>query len=169
MINFKSPNLEMELNTAHPEIRKILAELADYCQHEDIPAPLVTEVLRSPDDQERIYYQQMMRQFSLTEEAARRRARNKDSMHLYGCALDLRTIHWSVKQKALVVSFLRTAMKRIASKTGAWEFIPEVHGTGPHIHIARKDNVWITEYRAKHDKPFNIVVGLLKNDKEPSA
>jgi hypothetical protein len=166
---YKTANLEMEFLTIHPVLIDLITRLEAYSKEAGLPEPVITECYRTADDMERIYWRQMMRDFSLKEDAARKKARNKDSLHLYGCGVDLRDKHYTVAQKKQVVAWLRAEMAKISKKPGFWEFLPDMHGTGSHLHVGRKDEMWIRNYRAKTDNPLKISVGLSKHNEDPSA
>jgi hypothetical protein len=168
-MRFKTSNTELEWAALHPLLKDLISRLDAYCLDEGIPEVVITEILRSPADQERLYWRQMQREFSLSEDAARHKARAKDSMHLWGCAVDLRESHWLAGQKKQVVNWLRIEMAKISKKPGFWEFLPDIHGSGPHVHIARKDHKWIADYRAKADRPFTIKAGITNNTEDPTA
>jgi hypothetical protein len=79
-----------------------------------------------------------------TEEHLRAQANLRLTWHFYDCAADLRTVgpdprnpHYSPVQLKAVEAWFH---KRCPH--GQWELKTETHGSGPHVHVARKDEDW---------------------------
>lgn len=62
------------------------------------------------------------------------------SWHLFRCAFDLRSRHYSPQQAARVMDWLKGRCE-----SPLWELVLVPHGTGPHFHCARRDFQWRRE------------------------
>jgi hypothetical protein len=153
---FKTPNQDLEFVALHPIVRTLIQNLDVWSKAQGLPEVCVTEVLRTIKQQEEIYYKQMMRDFTCTEEVARMKARNKDSWHLWLTAIDLRVTQYTAAQRKAVIAQLKGEMDKISKAPRFFEFITEKHGTGEHIHLARRDVRWKERYNKK-DATFPLI------------
>jgi hypothetical protein len=154
-VNFKEPHMALEFqDQLHPRLRDAVDSLASWSRDHGLPDVMVTEVIRTERDQERIYtahadrliYRMKINDgLSPDEEALALKlvnfdrddimawARARFSWHCVGCAVDLRSKHYSGPQKSAVAAFLKTRC------TGPeWEFL-EHDVSGPHFHLALRD------------------------------
>ncbi len=154
-MNFKAPGLELEFREGLDErVRFNLQALDLWSRENGIPEVWVTQVLRSPQEQERIYTQyaekliyrlkagERMRAkdrslatelSTLSREDVMSWARRRFSWHMVGQAVDMRSRHYSERQAEMVLEFL---MKRCHAP--AWEVLKH-DVTGPHIHVGLKE------------------------------
>lgn len=154
-MNFKAPALELEFREGLDEPVRFTVQALDFWSRENgIPEVTVTQVLRSPKEQERIYTQHAERLIQKLNQGERMRpadrtlatelaglsradvmawARRRFSWHMVGQAVDIRSRHYSERQTEQVMEFL---MKRCQAPE--WELLKH-DVTGPHIHIGRKD------------------------------
>lgn len=163
-MKFKAPHLEMELHAAHPDVRAAVVGLDEWCREGALPEVVVTQVLRSADEQEDIYFRyaesllaklragaplssednQLARELESMSEAQRRQwARFRFSWHRVGCAVDIRNRHYSRTQLAGVMAWLRHGRT-----VGPWELLSHDVSSGDHVHIGRRD----FEFRTKHEQ-----------------
>lgn len=163
-MKFKQPHLEMEFHAAHPDVRNAVMGLDAWSRDNGIPEPVVTQVLRSPDEQEIIYTRHanslmhklrdghpmssednaLARELEAMSNAKRRQwARARFSWHLVGCAVDLRNSHYSQKELAGVMAWLRNGRT-----VGPWEILSHDVSSGFHIHVGRRD----FEFRTRHER-----------------
>jgi hypothetical protein len=152
-MKFKDPHLEREFKHAlDDEVRHAVEALDTWSTENRIPEPVITQVLRSAEEQEDIYSRYAMAliakwhtrrladpkektlasqlaDFSLPE--IRHWARSRFSWHMVGCAVDLRSRHYTAGQLVQVMEFL-------AKRCGdGWEL--KAHDiTAPHVHVGRK-------------------------------
>jgi hypothetical protein len=121
-MKFARPLLAKEFDARlHPEARQVVLDLDAYSELEDLPLPVVTAISRAPD-----WY------------AANGLKPNPNSWHLYDCAVDLRNSHYSAEHLHRVCAWL----KNRCLPPERWELVFTLHGTGPHLHIAKKDWSW---------------------------
>lgn len=62
------------------------------------------------------------------------------SWHLFRCATDLRSKHYTPQQAARVMDWIKAHCEQ-----PLWETVLVPHGTGPHFHVARRDFSWRKE------------------------
>lgn len=159
MVEFQGPREEREFNAdLHPDTRAVVLELGRFCVLRGLRPPLLTVVGRTDQEQEDLYWrdeQEKARRngVNIPEEQARRLARAKPSWHKRLTSVDLRTIgpnpadpHWTPSEMERVVKRLEELLgvprDTTAAKKLRWEFLVFPHGTGPHIHFARRDFAW---------------------------
>ncbi len=170
LMRHKTPELELEFSGLHPLIRDLILDLDAYSRANGLPEVVITECLRTPEDQERLYWKQLKRDLNISEDAARRQAKQKFSWHLCAAAIDIRTSHYTPRQYETVKAHLQLAMAKVSKRPGFWEFLPDKHGTGAHCHIARKDAKFRDDYlRPTAKSPLNINPGITTHKKDPSA
>lgn len=159
MVEFDGLREEREFNEdLHPDARAVVLELGRWCSSKGLPPPVVTMVGRTLREQEDIYWREEQSKAAragaiITEAIARERARRRPSWHIRNTAVDLRTVgpnpaapHWNRVEEMRVVRRLEELLgvprDTTAAKKLRWEFLVMPHGTGPHIHIARRDASW---------------------------
>lgn len=124
--------LANEWDELHPEVRDVLLELAQWSAQHGLPPPIATCLHRSKDENRAVY------------------GRDKFSWHLVDCAADLRIKHYTPEQLGRVQDWVALRCTGL-QPTGAggdearWELVFEPHGTGPHLHIARRCREWQAE------------------------
>lgn len=133
---FKAPRLATEYPTLHPELRRVLAELEKQLAAWGLPSLTITEALRTPDDQERLYWKRELKP-GVTEEHARALARARPSWHLHHCAADFRNSVYGPRDRRRIHYWLT---QRCPSDE--WEVLMHDIGRGDHFHVARKDESW---------------------------
>lgn len=99
----------------HPATREAILELDAWSQREKLPEPVVVCIHRTEAENAAI-------------------GGSPRSWHLLSCAADLRTHHYSAPELAAVEAWVRA--RCFGSQ---WEVITQLHGTGPHIHLAYRD------------------------------
>lgn len=117
-MKFKTPRLELELGDAHPDVRVVLDEFADWCEENHLPEPVITCIRRTPEENARVNGQ-------------------PQSWHLFGCGVDIRSRHLTPAQLAFAIAFLRRRCPE-----PEWELKHHDAGSGSHLHIARADDSW---------------------------
>lgn len=128
------------------------------------PAPVATELFRTEKEQGEIYTEHFQKLIKLymqspslvsatdrpliarlstaPEAVIHNQAVQKFTWHLVGCAADLRTKHYRPSQLARVRTWFA---ERCAAKQD-WELL--FHDvTGPHMHVAFKDQTWAAHYK----------------------
>lgn len=143
-MKFLKPELEMEFGALHPSTRGLAEDLDAWSLENGVPEVVVTHVLRTADDSERLYLPMYLK-LGYTPEEARRRARARFSWHLVGCAVDLRNSHYTAVQRKQVMQYLRQHCP-----SGTCELLEHDIGRGNHIHLAFKDEQWRLTY-PKHE------------------
>lgn len=106
------------MERAPAQLVELLRQFIQFSEEQDLPPPLVTGFDRDP----KFYEQNGLKVPAF-------------SWHLVGCALDLRSIHYTEPQLKLVESWLT----QHCTPSHDWELITKLHGTGPHIHVAYRD------------------------------
>lgn len=123
-MNF-APGLKDKLGFQHPDI---IALVADFDRQHDVwreedatfPPPFVTCLDRDSESNAKV-------------------GGKGTSWHLWRCAVDFRNKHYTPKQTAKCVDWLKARCEH-----PLWEVVVTVHGTGPHFHIGRRDFSWRT-------------------------
>lgn len=133
---FKSPKLSTEYGSLHPALRKVLAELDAQLAAWELPGLTITEALRTRDGQEALYWKRL-RTPAMTEDKARRLARERFSWHLIGAAADFRNSMYSPAERRQIARWLRTRCP-----APAWEVLEHDVGRGDHFHLGIRDFVW---------------------------
>lgn len=136
-MKFKTPALEAEFSRLHPDVIAAVKALDDFSHANRLPELVVTHAIRTPQQQEDIYWRGIAKNTGLPEAEARAAARKKFSWHLCRCAVDLRNRHYTAAQLAQVMEFLRDGRER-----PHWEVISHDVGRGQHLHIGRRDEAW---------------------------
>lgn len=157
----------------HPDIRLLIVELGQFSRDKRLPPPCGTQIYRSPDQNVQLYvdwwrglqlkllelnkvpalghstaiptlfgtdanFKLALSLAGLSTEQLEERARQRVTLHSWFAAIDLRQFHYTHFQKDMVWQWL---LKRCDPKE--WERREDLHGTGPHFHVGRKDDVWI--------------------------
>lgn len=133
-IGFTSERVAVEWERClHPDSKDLVTRLGAYSATIGAPQPVITAISRA-----RSWY------------SANGLPVNENSWHLYDCAVDLRVTHYTPEQRALVIKWLEqeTAPKKDEG-VKKWELVTKLHGTGPHIHLARRDFAWRATYTKK--------------------
>jgi|GEM_PF-5620059 len=164
-MQFAKPALELEFSGLHPETKQLVLDLDAWGLTAGLPEVVVTCVLRTKDEQEKIYspfarnalrkqmedltlnstettallaVREHMTKDGISERAAVARwARSRFSWHLVACAVDLRNRHYTAEQRKQVMAWLRTNRGQ-----PQWEILEHDVGRGDHIHIGRRDPSW---------------------------
>lgn len=129
---FKTPALEAQWPVLHPKLRVVLQLVDDWLFENGMERITVTDLLRTPADQERIYTPVFMGQ-GIPKDKAAQLARHRFSWHLVGSAADFRH---SVKP------YTQAEVDRINMKLqdlcppSAWELLHHSVGLGMHFHVA---------------------------------
>lgn len=145
-MKYLRPELELEVQALHPKVRAKLDELEAWSRDEGLPEPVVTNVLRTEDDQERLYLGLYLSR-GHSPDIAREKARARFSWHLVACAVDLRNRHYTPPQRKAVMQFLRQQCA-----PGEWELLEHDIGRGDHIHVAVRDEQWRLTYQKQHQQ-----------------
>jgi hypothetical protein len=154
-MNFTEPHLKGEFRALlHHEARDVVMALDTWSLESGLPEVVVTHVIRTPGEQQRIYIayanrliyrRQIQDAFSpseqsladdlakMTEGEINRWAFKRFSWHLIGCAVDIRSKHYELAHLSAVMEYLRERCPK-----PEWELI-EHDVSGPHVHIARRD------------------------------
>lgn len=154
-MNFKEAHLELEFRDGLDVLVRLEVEALDSWSRENgLPAVVVTQVLRAPAEQEKIYTRYAdsliyrlkakerltrseralaLQLSQLTRDEVMSWARGRFSWHMVGQAVDMRARHYTQTQLDSVVEFLA---KRC--KAPDWELL-EHDIAGPHLHLARRD------------------------------
>ncbi len=153
-MNFKLASMVAQFQKElDPQVRLVVESLDTYSAENSIPGVWVTEVVRTPQEQEAIYLgyadrilyrvkaghhltdsdrHLALELHRLPREKLRDWARQKFSWHMVGQAVDLRSRHYTEKQMQHVMDFLT---KRCPKP--AWELLAH-DVTAEHVHIAFK-------------------------------
>lgn len=132
-MNFKVPQLEEELPGSHPDLIDVLRAFDKWCFDEHLPEPIITALWREIG----FYKKHGLKP-------------NPHSWHLFRCAVDLRLSHYDAMAKEKVLAWWQEKLVDRKDKKGPkakWELYTETHGTGPHIHVGRRDYAWKEKYR----------------------
>jgi hypothetical protein len=132
---FKSPEIGLQWAHAHPETRTAVTFIDSQIKAWGLPQITLTDVVRTPDEQERIYLPTFLaRGFSETE--ARQEARAKFSWHLCECAVDFRSsgAPYSEPDSKRIWDFMSESFK-----SPMWELLFHDVGLGKHFHVGYRD------------------------------
>lgn len=154
-MKFASAKIELEFKEKlHPEARVAAEDLDDFCQKKGYGDARLVHILRTDDDSQRIYLpiarrvrakEEMGEDLTKTEQsildatngmdddALAEWARKKPSWHKWLTAFDAGTGHLTTAQRATVNQWVRKEYP-----AGPWEVLVEDHGSGPHVHLARR-------------------------------
>lgn len=166
-IAFLSPNMQAQFDGVHPDVRELLLRFDAYAVEQGLPATTLTEVWRTPADQVRIYVpfweaivhksrlnpnelsasqqRELASVLGLTKAQLERKALARPSNHLWRCAVDVRTKHYTPTQKQIAATWFSRALKVDGQLPAHWEFL--VHDiAGPHIHVGRRDADWKAKF-----------------------
>lgn len=140
----------------HPEVQSAVQELERVAAQ----SLVLTEVHRSLDDSETIYspigkrlqtsngkgltpsdYRMWEQVKDLSDVGLKQWARLRPSWHKVWAAVDIR-VHGIPNE---VIALMKLWLKEHCISP-MWEVITETHGTGPHIHLARKDFDWLKKF-----------------------
>lgn len=124
-MKYAEAGLELEFAAMHPEVRMVAYLFDAWCGGKKYAEPVITDVHRSPN-----FYSQ-------------RNLKPVDSWHLYDCAVDFRTHIYSPIEYGVIKQW----WGMMCADRTRWELITEPHGTGPHLHVARRDHRWKEAYR----------------------
>jgi LAS superfamily LD-carboxypeptidase LdcB len=98
------------------------------------PEITITEVFRTPEQQEAIYWKSLLASEG-TEERARAAARAKWSWHLGRCAVDFRSHSYSKTQQVAILNWLQERCPK-----PAWETLLHAVGSdAEHFHVGFRD------------------------------
>jgi tryptophan 2,3-dioxygenase len=164
-VKYAEPEFLQQFLGSHPALIDALRDFEAWLRKNDLPEPTLTQVWRTPRQQEDIYFgiwksllsryksKQPMTQAelkkaialsTLTDEQLRERAREKFSWHLCRCAVDIRARQYSEAQMVKIAAWLTGRCP-----APIWEIITEEHGTGIHVHCAMKSFEWRRKYTQK--------------------
>lgn len=162
-----SARLVEEYPLSHPDLILVFSEFEAFSFKRGLPEPVLTELVRWPEENAQTYlkvWREMMRKarvgehlsdedselvaelIALTPTELEQRAKEKFTWHSIRCAGDLRTRIYSPVQLAHAVSWFQHRCQK-----PMWELVTKLHGTGPHIHIGRRDFRWRMEF--SNNKP----------------
>jgi len=167
-MKFATPNLELEFNALHPDVRKAIKDLDEWSKKRGFPEVVVTHCLRTRDDQERIYFKYVQglrkkradkvqltaaeqRISIMSDKDAKAWAREKFSWHLVACAVDIRNIHYTRTQLLEVLGYLKTGRA-----LGPWEILSHDVSNGNHIHVGVKDFAFRKKYTSATPSPVPV-------------
>lgn len=138
-MKFKTDVLKAEFDALHPRTRSVLIGLDEHSIQLGLPDVVVTHVLRTLNQQEKIYERIFVEKLAMDEVLAKKKARAKFSWHLCRCAVDFRNNQYSEAEKREVLSFLKIQMY---GATSQFEFVEHDIGHGNHFHLAHRDYEW---------------------------
>lgn len=140
----------------HSQVREVITELDEALNG----GLRITEVGRSDDDSERIYMQIAQRLLAsgpkvlgpleraqweqiehLSPVGLKQWCRLRPSWHKPMAGVDLGLSMTSEFDRQVIGVFLRERCEK-----PMWELIVEPHGTGPHVHLARRDYEWLRQF-----------------------
>lgn len=168
---FESAQLAHQFTELHPDTRRLVRDLDELLKSMKQPEVYLTSIYRTKEDQKRIYTpigyrlleklrtgQPMLKrehmdalelrdaiarhQESPKEDVIRAWAGERPSWHRRRTAADVRTKSYPED----VVRAIRGWVDLRCQSKGdvqPWEVITEDHGTGPHLHLARRDWAWL--------------------------
>jgi hypothetical protein len=168
-MKFKLAAMEVEFDGLHPELSSLVRVFDAWSYEHGLPEPVITEVLRTPAEQERIYTRfaqrlvdklnakvrmsdhekaEATRFAEMTEEQRKKWARSRFSWHLVACGVDLRNSYYSAEQLERVMAFLKEG--RVSP---LWEILAHDVSAGNHIHLGRRDFGWRNTYPKRRSHP----------------
>jgi hypothetical protein len=135
-MRYARPEQETELQRiTHPELYALMVEFEKWSRENDLPEPKINGLGRT-----------------LSWYAKNGLKPNPHSWHLFDCAIDLDNTIYSLTQLAQVEMWLKARCQM-----PKYELIFKLHGTGPHIHIGRRDFNWkSTGTRKPAEKPGKL-------------
>jgi predicted alpha/beta hydrolase len=153
-VKFSDDQMALEFKDGLEEdVRHIVEALDQWSRENKFPEVVVTQVLRSVDEQEDIYSRYGLgllaklksgesmgpKERALAFELAklslpelRKWARGKFTWHMVGCAVDLRSRHYRASQLVEVIEFLQKRLAPYPHELLAHDI------TAPHVHLAIK-------------------------------
>lgn len=168
-IEFAHEGLKVEFDGLHPAVKAVIQSLQSYSESVGFPNVVITHCWRTKVHQKKMYtsvadniLEKLKNDITLTDEESRmlervesiaksqnlslekafdRWAETKFSWHMARCAADIRNRHYNKSQRQAVMAFLMGKISR-----GEWELLEHDIGRGDHIHIAKKDAEWKTNY-----------------------
>lgn len=135
MLKFKTPALEAQFESLHPDVRVLLHDLDEWLFDSGMERLTVTDILRTREEQERIYTPYYLaRGFSETE--SRQMARERFSWHLVSSAADFRhSIRpYTQEEQGTILARLHGLCPK-----DKWELLLHDLGMGLHFHVARRE------------------------------
>lgn len=157
-MKFSSDEMEGQLAMCHPDLLVVMRQFEVWSDGHGLPEPHISEVMRTPKEQGRIYAREWRDKAlktvrdplttALDKKHAQRLldmpalellalAAKKFTWHFVGAAVDIRTNHYRLAELTTVEKWFRDRCE-----PPIWELITEKHGTGAHIHLARRDYSW---------------------------
>lgn len=124
-MKFKSPQIEQEFRSAHPEMQARFRDVDDWLKEKGWPEAFITSVSRTRQDMLRIYGPA---------------GAKKDSWHLWDCAGDMRNATYSPAQRKEIMERLR-----LGTTPATHEVLEHDVGNGSHFHWAVKSWKWRKE------------------------
>lgn len=121
-MEFASKRIEAEFDgDTHPDLKRMLGEIDRYIQSAYQKPCFVTCLRR-------------------TQEENTKAGGVRGSWHLFGCGADIRTRHLLDHERRRLENHCHELIDRDGRER--WEIVTKLHGTGAHIHIARRDAAW---------------------------
>lgn len=169
-MRFVREELKIQLPGCHPELVTVLREFELWSHAQELPEPIVVELWRTPRQQGDIYMAvwrsearvtlqsraapvaartRALEIERMTEDELRAVAEKKFSWHICRCAVDLRTMHYGREELASVVRWFQERCPK-----PMWELVTEKHGTGAHIHCARRAFDWRAKFSKQPEVPY---------------
>lgn len=153
---FLTAKMQAAWERAHPELKEALGWLETRSLELGAGELVITDLDRTPADQERIYLAYFLRLLAedkagrlngpkleeakplrgLREEQLRARARGRFSWHLSSSAADVRTRTMPPKARVALVNLAKSRLP-----FPAWEVLAH-DVAGDHLHIGRRDARW---------------------------
>lgn len=156
---FKTPQIQSEFANLHPELRVLLHDLDEWLFDSKMERLTVTDALRTPADQERIYLPKFLKK-GLPEDEAREEARAQFSWHLLGCAADFRHTFkpYTEEEQKHIWEWLKercdVTKPDLGQKEKApeWELLLHDVGLGKHFHVARRDFLLLRKWEQQQKR-----------------
>lgn len=135
MLKFKTPAMEAQFKSVHPELRVMLHDIDEWLFDSGLERMTITDVLRTREEQERIYTPYYLAR-GFSEAESRQLARERFSWHLVGSAADFRhTVHpYSTAELQKIDAHLKKTCP-----SDKWELLLHDMGHGLHFHMARRE------------------------------
>lgn len=124
-MDFKTPALEVEFRSAHPELRAVTEDLDAQLKRWGLRPLTITDVLRRPS-----FYGSMPRW----------------SWHFCNCAADVRTRHYSQEELGRILAFLAGRKCRSSPRV---DVVDETKTPQPHLHLEVEDWEWRRRYEQR--------------------